>query len=69
MDIESRMDFAVDISPDFTIEDIHKIRDARYAATHGMTADERIAFYNALGDRAQRHFDEWKARNGAAQTA
>lgn len=33
------------ISPDFTIEDIHKIREYNYEMTKAMTLDERNAYY------------------------
>ena len=35
------------ISPDFTIEDIQKIREYHYELTRDMTTQERINFYNA----------------------
>ena len=37
------------ISPDFTIEDIHKIREYHYELTKDMTTQERIKFYNEGG--------------------
>lgn len=37
------------ISPDFTIEDIHKIREYHYEITKDMTTQERINFYNEGG--------------------
>ncbi len=37
------------ISPDFTIEDIHKIREYHYELTKDMTVQEKIAFYNEGG--------------------
>ncbi len=37
------------ISPDFTIEDIHKIREYHYELTKDMTTQERINFYNEGG--------------------
>ena len=33
------------ISPDFTIEDIHKIREQNYERTKDMTITEKIAYY------------------------
>lgn len=39
------------ISPDFTIEDIHKIREYHYEFPKDMTTQERIKFYNE-GERA-----------------
>ncbi len=37
------------ISPDFTIEDIHKIREYHYELTKNMTTQEKINFYNEGG--------------------
>ena len=37
------------ISPDFTIEDIHKIREYRYELTKDTTTQEKINFYNEGG--------------------
>ena len=37
------------ISPDFTIEDIHKIREYHYELTKDMTPQERMNFYNKGG--------------------
>lgn len=37
------------ISPDFTIEDIHKIREYHYELTKDMTTQERNNFYNEGG--------------------
>ena len=40
---------ALVISSDFTIEDIHKIREYHYELTKDMTMQERINFYNEGG--------------------
>lgn len=37
------------ISPDFTIEDIHKIREYHYEITKEMTMQEKMDFYNEGG--------------------
>ena len=37
------------ISPNFTIEDIHKIREYHYELTKDLTTQERINFYNEGG--------------------
>ena len=37
------------ISPDFTIEDIHKIREYHYELTKDMTTQEKTNFYNEDG--------------------
>lgn len=35
------MTYPLEISPDFTIEDIHKIRERNYEATKHMTTEEK----------------------------
>ncbi len=35
-----------EISPDFTIEDIHKIREYNYEMTKNMTRQEKMDYYN-----------------------
>ena len=40
------MEPKLEISPDFTLEDIRKIRDYNYEITKNMTTQERIAYYN-----------------------
>lgn len=37
------------LSPDFTIEDIHKLREYNYYLTKDMTPSERRNFYNERG--------------------
>ncbi len=37
------------LSPDFTIEDIHKVREYNYYLTKNMTNKEKIAYYNSAG--------------------
>ena len=39
------------LSPDFTIEDIHKLREYNYEMTKHMTDEERMNYYNALSCR------------------
>lgn len=34
------------LSPDFTLEDIRKLRDYDYEMTKNMTDEEKIAYYN-----------------------
>ena len=56
------------ISPNFTIEDIHKIRELNYERTKGMTMEEKIAYYNNSGKNAEREIERRRAlkRNAAA---
>ena len=37
------------ISWNFTIEDIHKIREHNYEVTKNMTLEEKLAYYNTTG--------------------
>lgn len=38
------------ISPDFTIDDIHKIREYHHSQTKDMSTDEMKAFYKSRAD-------------------
>lgn len=51
-----------DISLDFTIEDIHKIREYHYELTKDMTMQERINFYNEGGRAFLKEMEERKMR-------
>ncbi len=48
---------ALVISPDFTIEDIHKIRER----TKDMTGVEKVAYYNNSGKEAEREVERRRA--------
>lgn len=37
------------LSPDFTIEDIHKLREYNYYQTKDMSPKDRMDYYNRLG--------------------
>ena len=45
------------LSPDFTIQDIHKIREYNYEVTKNMTFQERKAYYDKY---AQKGLDKIK---------
>lgn len=49
------------ISPDFTIENIHKIREQNYERTKDMTVAEKIAYYNNSGKEAEREIERRRA--------
>jgi predicted nucleic acid-binding protein len=49
-----------DISPDFTIEDIHKIREYHYELTKDMTFEEVAAFYHEGAKEFQKCLAERK---------
>ena len=48
---------ALVISPDFTIDDIHKIREQNYERTKDMTVAEKVAYYNNSGKEAEREIE------------
>ena len=49
------------ISPDFTIEDIHKIREQNYEKTKDMTVAEKVEYYNNSGKEAEREIERRRA--------
>jgi hypothetical protein len=49
------------ISPDFTIDDIHKIREQNYERTKNMTTEEKLAYYNTAGMEAQKEIERRRA--------
>ncbi|MDR3011935.1 MAG: hypothetical protein LBU70_01835 [Chitinispirillales bacterium] len=53
----------LDISPLFTVEDIHKVRAYHYELTKNMTATERRAFYKAGADDAERRIFEFRKQH------
>ena len=50
----------LDISPDFTIDDIHNIREYNYEMTKNMTRQEKMDYYNERGRKVQRILEEMK---------
>ena len=51
------------LSPNFTIEDIHKLREYNYEITKDMTDKERMDYYNKKGREVQRKLERMKAAN------
>ena len=49
------------ISPNFTIEDIHKIREQNYERTKDMTVAEKVAYYNNSGKEAEKEIERRRA--------
>lgn len=45
------------LSPNFTIEDIHKLREYNYYLTKDMPSEERRNFYNERGRAFQREIE------------
>ena len=48
------------LSPNFTIEDINKLREYNYYQTKDMTQQERIDYYNSRGLEVHRKIQERK---------
>ena len=48
------------LSPNFTIEDNHKLREYNYYQTKDMTQQERIDYYNSRGLEVHRKIQERK---------
>ena len=48
------------ISPKFTIEDIHKVRENNYNITKDMTPQDRRDYYNKRGMEVHRLIQERK---------
>jgi hypothetical protein len=51
----------LDISPAFTIEDIHKIRERNYEVTKGMTIEEKLRYYNTPRTDAEQQIERLRA--------
>jgi hypothetical protein len=53
---------SLEISPDFTIEDIHKIREHNYNITKDMSTKEKCDYYNKRGMEVHRQIQEMKLK-------
>ena len=56
------MAYTLEISPDFTIEDIHKIRERNYEVTQNMTVEEKLLYYNTLRSDAEEQIEKLRAK-------
>jgi hypothetical protein len=52
----------LEISSDFTIEDIHKIREYNYNITKDMSMQEKCDYYNKRGMEVHRQIQERKLK-------
>ncbi len=50
----------LDISPNFTIEDIHRVRENNYNITKDMTPQEKRDYYNKRGMEVHRQIQKRK---------
>ena len=53
----------LEISADFTIEDIHKIREYNYEVTKDMAFEEQRAYYKKGSDEMMRRIEEIRRNN------
>ena len=50
------------LSPNFTIEDIHKLSEYNYYQTKDMTLQERIDYYNSRGLEVHKKIQEHNSK-------
>ena len=51
------------LSDDFTIEDIHKLREYNYEKTKDLTRQEKIDYYNNKGKEFLKKLEQEKMQN------
>ena len=49
-----------EVSPDFTIEDIHRIREYNYEVTKNMSVNERRQYYNSKAEKMRAEITKLK---------
>ena len=49
-----------DVSPDFTIEDIHKVREYHYETLKDATPEERAAYYGSASRRVEQEIEAYR---------
>lgn len=49
------------LSPDFTVDDIHKLREYNYYRTKDMIVAEKVAYYNNSGKEVEREIERRRA--------
>lgn len=52
----------LEISSDFTVEDIHKIRELNYELTKNMTVEEKLFYYNTPSSDAEKQIEKLRAK-------
>lgn len=53
----------MEISPDFTVEDIHRIRERNYEKTKHMSIKEKLIYYNTPRTDAEEKIEQLRARH------
>ena len=59
------MAYILEISPDFTIEDIHRIREYNYEAKNHMTVEEKLHYYNTPRTDAEEQIERLRVKRNA----
>ena len=59
------MVYLLDISPNFTVEDIHKIREHNYEVTKHMTTEKKLLYYNTPRTDAEEQIERLRARKNS----
>ena len=54
-----------EISPDITIDYIHRIREYNYEATKHMTVEEKLHYYNTPRTDAEEQIEQLRAKRNA----
>ena len=57
------MAYILEISPNFTVEDIHKIREHNYEVTKHMTTEEKLLYYNTPRTDAEEQIERLRTRH------
>ena len=52
------------LSPNFTIDNIHKLREYNYYQTKDMTVQERMDYYNSRGIEVHKEIQMHKLQKG-----
>ncbi len=60
------MAYTLEISPDFTVEDIHKIREHNYEVTKHMSVDEKLRYYNTPRTDAEEQIQRLREKRRAS---
>ena len=55
------------LSPNFTIDDIHKLREYNYEMTKHMTLEEKMDYYNSKGREVLKELEKRKSGNSVLE--
>ncbi len=55
----------MEISPDFTIENIHRIQEHNYETTKHMSIEEKLHYYNTPRTNAEEQIERLRTKRNA----